>query len=200
MLYVAAAQSSSHYPGGTAIRIDSYPVVGVFLTQTQAYRAKAALGHLWYNSGTKFTGPSSAALSGSPLCQDVNLPSDLRQWLPAHPYYHHSAHFHFLASSLSWATRLHGRNELSNLLSDRHAFNMAWGRTTNWSLTDIDGDRYSPKPPCLVLLYQNLARSPFYSSTHGYFHDSKYSQPCFGIHLYLAGDRKSPNFYRSKHD
>ena len=25
------------------------------------------------------------------------------------------------------------------------------------------------------------------------------SQPCFDIHLYLVGDRKSPDLYRSKH-
>ena len=70
-IYVAAAQSSAHYPGETAIRIDSYPAGGVFLTQTQAYRAKAALGHLWYNPG--IVAPSCPAPSGSPLCQVVNL-------------------------------------------------------------------------------------------------------------------------------
>ena len=64
-------KSSSHYPGETAIRIDSYPAGAVFLTQTQAYRAKAALGHLWYNSG--ITVLSSATPLGSPLCQEVNL-------------------------------------------------------------------------------------------------------------------------------
>ena len=69
-------------------------------------------------------GPSSAALSGNPLCQDVNLPSDLRQWLPVHPYYHQSAHFHFSTFGLSGATRFHGRNELSSQLSDKYAFNM----------------------------------------------------------------------------
>ena len=71
LLYVAAAQSSSHYSGETAIRIDSYPAAGVFLTQTQAYRAKVALGRLWYSSG--IAAPSSPAPSGSPLCQVVNL-------------------------------------------------------------------------------------------------------------------------------
>ena len=59
------------------IRIDSYPAGGVFLTQTQAYRVKAALGHIWYISG--ITAPSSAAPSGSPLCRVVNLTLDLRQ-------------------------------------------------------------------------------------------------------------------------
>jgi hypothetical protein len=31
------------------------------------------------------------------------------------------------------------------------------------------------------------------------FHDSIYSQPWPSIHLYLAGDRESPDFYRSKY-
>jgi len=39
-------KSSSHYPGETAIRIDSYPAGGVFLALTQAYLARAAKGHL----------------------------------------------------------------------------------------------------------------------------------------------------------
>ena len=46
-------KSSSHYLGETAIRIDSYPARGEFLTQTQVYQPQYALGHLWYNSGEK---------------------------------------------------------------------------------------------------------------------------------------------------
>ena len=38
----------------------------LFLTQTHAYRAKVALGHLWYNSGPHFMGPYHAAQSGAP--------------------------------------------------------------------------------------------------------------------------------------
>jgi hypothetical protein len=34
-LYIATAQSSSHYSGETAIRIDSYPAGELFLTQIQ---------------------------------------------------------------------------------------------------------------------------------------------------------------------
>ena len=84
-------KSSSHYPGETAIRIDSYPAGEIFLTHTQAYLAKVALGHLWYKSGTKFTGTTSAAQSENHSAKgdrDSNPPLDLRQWLSAHPYYH----------------------------------------------------------------------------------------------------------------
>ena len=35
-----------------------------------------------------------------------------------------SAHFYRAGPSLGWATQLHGRNELSDQLSDRHAFNL----------------------------------------------------------------------------
>jgi hypothetical protein len=34
---------------------------GVFLTLTLAYFARVAVGHLWYNSGTKFVGSVSAS-------------------------------------------------------------------------------------------------------------------------------------------
>jgi hypothetical protein len=42
-------------------RIDYYPAGKIFLTLTQAYFAMVALGHLWDNSGTNFTGPISAS-------------------------------------------------------------------------------------------------------------------------------------------
>jgi hypothetical protein len=63
----AAALSSSHYPGETAIRIDSYPAGGVFLALTQASPVGEPTGHLWYDSGIAV--PISAALPGLPLCQ-----------------------------------------------------------------------------------------------------------------------------------
>ena len=63
----AAALSSSHYPGETAIRIDSYPAGGVFLALTQASLVGEPTGHLWYDSG--IAAPISAALPGLPLCQ-----------------------------------------------------------------------------------------------------------------------------------
>ena len=62
----AAAVSSSHYPGETAIRIDSYPAGGLFLALTQASPVREQVGHLWYDSG--IAAPISAALLGLPLC------------------------------------------------------------------------------------------------------------------------------------
>ena len=126
-------------------------------------------------------------------------PLDLRQWLPAHPYYRQSAHFHFLVFGLSWATRLCGRNELSDQLSDRHAFNMTWGRTTNRSLTDTDRDRLTAKtsipccfsiniPPGLFFIHQHMVISMIANIAN---HDQTSSK--------LVGDRKSPRFYQSKH-
>ena len=58
----AAALSSSHYPGETAIQIDFYPTGGLFLALTHASPTGEQAGHLWYDSG--ITAPISAALSG----------------------------------------------------------------------------------------------------------------------------------------
>ena len=63
----AAALSSSHYSGETAIRIDSYPAGGLFLALTQASPVGEQAVHLWYDSG--IAAPFSAALPGLPLCQ-----------------------------------------------------------------------------------------------------------------------------------
>jgi len=63
----AAALSSSHYPGETAIRIDFYPAGGLFLALTQASPVGEPAGHLWYDSG--IVAPISAALPGLPLWQ-----------------------------------------------------------------------------------------------------------------------------------
>jgi len=63
----AAALSSSHYPGETAIRIDSYPAGGLFLALTQASPVGEPAGHLWYDSG--IAAPISAAIPGLPVCQ-----------------------------------------------------------------------------------------------------------------------------------
>jgi len=62
----AAALSSSHYPGETTIRIDSYPAGGLFLALTHASPVGEQAGHLWYDSG--IAAPISAALPGLPLC------------------------------------------------------------------------------------------------------------------------------------
>ena len=63
----AAALSSSHYPGETTIRIDSYPAGRLFLALTQASPVGETVGHLWYDS--EIAAPISAALPGLPLCQ-----------------------------------------------------------------------------------------------------------------------------------
>jgi len=63
----AAALSSSHCPGETAIQIDSYPAGGLFLALTQASPVGEPAGHLWYDS--EIAAPISAALPGLPLCQ-----------------------------------------------------------------------------------------------------------------------------------
>jgi len=158
-----------------------------------------ASGHLWYNSGTNSRVRVAPHSQGVHSTRRSISPLDLRQWLPAHPYYRQSAHFYFSASGLSWATRLHNQIELSGQLSDRHAFNMTWGRTMNRSLTDIDGDRSTPKTSMSCCFSIDIPPHIHLLLTYDYFHDSKYSKPCFSIHLYLIGDRKSPDFYRSKH-
>ena len=64
----AAALSSSHYPGETAIRIDSYPAGAVFLTLTQAYLARAAR-ITFSTTPDQVAGPYGAAPPGT-----ANLP------------------------------------------------------------------------------------------------------------------------------
>ena len=80
------------------IQIDSYLARELFLTQTHTSLIGVISGHLWYNSGTNFVGPISAAPSKIlPICQedrDSNPPLDLRHWLSAHPYCLQSVHFH----------------------------------------------------------------------------------------------------------
>ena len=62
-----AALSSSHYPGETAIQINSYPAGGLFLALTEASPVGEQAGHLWYDSG--IADPIRATLPGLPLCQ-----------------------------------------------------------------------------------------------------------------------------------
>jgi len=67
-------ESSSHYPGETAIRIDSYPAGGVFLALTQAYLLRAA--QITFSTTLdQFSGPYSAAPPGTANLQgqDSNL-------------------------------------------------------------------------------------------------------------------------------
>ena len=81
--------------------------------------AMIALGHLWYNSCTHFAGPYRAAQSGTP---DARM---LRPNLPLGSVYRSPEGAHNrTVPGLSWITRLHGRNELSGQLSERHAFNL----------------------------------------------------------------------------
>ena len=78
------------------------PARNLFLTQTQAYHAKAALGHLWYNSGPHFAGSPNAAQSGADGSQvaqampthgpELGRSGHACPWsidpLLAHPYFH----------------------------------------------------------------------------------------------------------------
>jgi hypothetical protein len=79
--------------------------------------------------------------------------------LVTHPWTHTVSSLHNLSSSkvrtlIEWVpdgVELLGfAIDLFGQLSDRHAFNMTWGCTANRSLTDIDGDRSTPKTsmPC----------------------------------------------------
>ena len=195
-------ESSSHYPGETAIRIDSYPAGGVFVALTQAYLTRAAR-ITFSTTPDQFSGPYSAAplgtanLLGSGLYPDTSV---LRHWLPAHPCYQPGCALKPNGVSNRRCTRrLRGRNDLSGQLSVRHAFNMTRGRTAYRSLSDTDGDRFTPKtsmPCCYTIVIPPGLNSLL---AHGYFHDSKYNQPWSSIHLSLASDRKSPGFYRAKH-
>jgi hypothetical protein len=72
--------------------MDYYPAGEIFLTLTQAYFAKVALGHLWYNSGTNFVGPISAStLKDYPYVRMFmtfkHLPLDSRLWLPSEAHF-----------------------------------------------------------------------------------------------------------------
>jgi hypothetical protein len=51
-------------------------------------------------------------------------------------------------------------------------------------------------PPCPVTSLSQSHTVSFHLLTHGYFHNSKYSQLWPDISLYLVGDRKSPDFYQ----
>ena len=88
--------------------------------------AMVALGHLWYNSGPHFMGLISATQPGTTSCQDVQARAalGLTSSSPHILTTIQSVHSYRAGSGLSWATRLRGRNELSDQLSERHAFKM----------------------------------------------------------------------------
>ena len=90
LLYVAAAQSSSHYPGEMMIRIDSYTVEELFLTQTQTYLRQGSfrlplvqVRYTFRGFAQRRTIRDDQLLGRSgPACPWAHV------WLPAHPYYH----------------------------------------------------------------------------------------------------------------
>jgi hypothetical protein len=61
----------SHYLGEMVTRIDSNSAEGVLPTLTRQTPLKAGVDNLWHNSGTKFIGPTSAALPGLPFRQSL---------------------------------------------------------------------------------------------------------------------------------
>ena len=81
--------------------------------------ASIALGHLWYNLGTHFTGSYHAAQSGTTSCQDVQDYPTLGLTSGSLQGAHNRTR-----PDLNWATQLRGRNNLSSQLNDRHAFNI----------------------------------------------------------------------------
>ena len=112
-------KSSSHYPGETAIRINSYPAGGVFLTQTLLPSSGSQTSHLWYNS--RVMGTISATKSENHSAMSA-------RWLnPPWAYANGSPHIltaiqiatTALVPGLNQATRLRGQNELSGQLNVR---------------------------------------------------------------------------------
>ena len=108
------------------------------------------LGYLWYNSGPHFAGSISAAQSGTTSCQDVQAwPTlGLMSGSPHILTTIQSAHSYRTGPSLSWATRLHGQNELSNQLSERHAFNLDRSANNGTILNRHRRDQHSQPTPC----------------------------------------------------
>jgi hypothetical protein len=96
---------------------------GVFLTLTLAYFARVAMGHLWYNSGTKFVGSVSAStLRDYPSARTIrtlnHLPLDSRLRLPSKTYFILAGAQPELSYSASWSV------SRPDQLRERHTFNM----------------------------------------------------------------------------
>ena len=158
--------SSSHYSGETTIRIDSYPAGGVFLhspKHTSWGQLGSPLAQLRTNSRVR-TAPHP---QGPPICQGQDSNLTPRSYAIDSPHIlttNRGAHFNQIGVSGRRCTRrLCGRNNLSDQLSFRHAFNMTRGRYIDRSLIDTDGDRFTPKtsmpccctiiiPPCLKFI------------------------------------------------
>ena len=157
--------------------------------------ATIVLGHLWYNSGTHFAGSYRAAQSGTPDARMLrpNLPLGSVWSFPGRGAQQNDSRPE-LNYSASRSERVIRPAKWEACVQSCQKFQQRYGP---WSTqTEIDPH---PRPPCLVasLSTSRLVSIFFYPMV--LFHDSKYSQPCSGIHLYLAGDRTSPDFYRSKH-
>ena len=134
-------------------------------------------------------GPYGAAPPGTanPPRQDSNL----TPWSYAIDSPHilatnRGAYFNQIAVSGRRCTRrLRGRNDLSVQLNVRHAFNMTRGRTANRSLTDIDGDRFTPKtsiPCCCTIVILPGLNSLL---VQGYFYDSNIAN-CDQVSTHLS--------------
>ena len=106
-------KSSSHYPGETAIRIDSYPAGGVFLNTNPASPSGSQTSHLWYDS--RVASPNRSTFSENHSTKVV--------WDSNPPWTYANGSPHILTRlrvpGLSRATRLRGRNDLSGQLSVR---------------------------------------------------------------------------------
>ena len=157
--------------------------------------ATIALGHLWYNSGTHFAGPYRAAQSGTPDARMLrpslplgsvwSFPGRSAQQNDSRPELNYSA---------SRSERVIRPAKWEACVQSCQKFQQRYGP---WS-TQMGIDPH-PRPPCLVAFLLTSRPVSIYFYLMVLFHDSRYSQPCSGIHLYLAGDRTSPDFYRSKH-
>ena len=111
---------------------------GVFLTLTQAYFARVAVGHLWYNSGTKFAGSiSTSTLRDYPSTRTIRtFKSPALGLTPTAPF-----------RGALYTYRLPAWGELlgfvvghqASQLRERHAFNMNRKGSKIQSLSDTDG-------------------------------------------------------------
>ena len=123
------------------------------------------LGHLWYNSGPHFVGSPSAAQSVTSSYEDVQARHalGLTSGSPHILTTIQSAHFYKMGPSLSWATQLRSRNELSGQLSERHAFNLVRSTNNGTVLNQYRWDQHSQPTPCAYKIppYLHLDNIPW---------------------------------------
>jgi hypothetical protein len=110
---------------------------GVFLTLTRQTPLKAAVDHLWYNSGTNFMGSISASTLRDPSASTFKtFNSPVLGLTPMAPFrgtldtYRLPTWVELLGFMVDHQT---------GQLSVRHAFKMTRGHTSNQSLIDTDG-------------------------------------------------------------